>query len=110
MAKNKLATPEWVLKGYDSEADYNKSKGISKEKKSSKIFKLRRCPKCDSDDVEVVIGEIGMWKCKKCGYKGKEIKEEELSEEDFMKYLDKIAPNGVHSIEGDINIEGKEVN
>ena len=60
---------------------------MSKPKKQ-KTFKLRRCPKCDTDDVVVIIGEIRMWKCKKCGYKGKEIKEKELSEEEFMKYLD----------------------
>ena len=76
--KSKLATPDWILKGEKE----------SSKKKTEKIFKLRRCPKCDSDDVEVVIGEIGMWECKKCGYKGEEIKEEELSEEEFMKYLD----------------------
>ncbi len=56
--------------------------------KKQKTFKLRRCPKCDSDNVGVVIGENGMWECKKCGYKGKEIKEEELGEEEFMKHLD----------------------
>jgi len=55
--------------------------------KKQKTFKLRRCPKCDSDDVGVVIGEIGIWECRKCGYKGKEIEEEELSENEFMKYL-----------------------
>lgn len=57
--------------------------------KKQKTFKIRRCPKCDSDDVEVVIGEKGIWECKKCGYKGKEIKQEELSEDEFMKHLDK---------------------
>ena len=56
--------------------------------KKQKTFKLKRCPKCDSDDVGIVIGEIGMWECKKCGHKGTEFKQEELNEEEFMKYLD----------------------
>lgn len=76
--KSKLRTPDWILKGEKE----------SSKKKSEKTFKLRRCPKCDSDDVGVVIGEVGMWECKKCEYKGKEIKEEELSEGEFMKHLD----------------------
>ena len=99
--KNKLKTPDWIIEGYDSEANYNKVKGLDKKKKSDhcsvspkalnsggKTFKIRRCAKCNSDDVGVVLGEIGMWECKKCGYKGRDIKEEELSESEFMKYLD----------------------
>ncbi len=58
------------------------------KKQKTKIFKIRKCPKCDSDDVGVVIGKIGIWECKKCAHKGKEFKEEELSEGEFMKYLD----------------------
>jgi ribosomal protein L37AE/L43A len=85
--KSKLSTPDWILKGYDGEADYNKAKGIS-EKKTGKTFKIRECLKCGSDDVSVVIGEIGMWECKKCGWKGVDVKEKELGEEEFMKYLD----------------------
>ncbi len=87
MAKGKLSTPDWIREGFDSEADYNKKKGIKKEKKG-KTFKLRKCPKCNSDDVKIVIGEIGVWECKKCGYKGEEINVEELGEDEFMKYLD----------------------
>ena len=100
MAKNKLSTPTWIIEGYDSEADYNKAKGMSKEHRSvypqtlndgakkAKTFKIRECPECGSDDMSVVIGEIGVWKCNKCDYKGKDIQERELSEEEFMKYLD----------------------
>ena len=87
MPKGKLSTPDWIREGYDSEADYNKAKGIEKEKKG-KTFKIRECPKCGSDDVAVVIGEIGMWECKKCGWKGIDIVQKELTEEEFMKYLD----------------------
>ena len=53
----KLATPDWVKEGYDSKADWEKAHGKSKEKKSGKTFKLRRCPKCKSDQVSVVLGE-----------------------------------------------------
>lgn len=53
-----------------------------------KTFKLKKCPKCNSDDVKVVVGETGVWECKKCGWKGRDIKEKELNEEEFMKHLD----------------------
>ena len=84
----KLQTPDWILKGKEK----------PKEKKSKeKTFKLRKCPKCGSDEVNVVLtGEEGKgareWECKKCKWKGKNVEEEELSEEQFMKYLDE---NGV---------------
>jgi len=78
MAKNKLSTPDWVLKG---------EKPL-KKKKVSKTFKIRECPKCGSNDVGVVIGEVGKWKCNKCKWIGKDIEEKELTEDEFMKYLD----------------------
>ena len=87
MVTGKLSTPDWIKEGFDSEADYNKKKGLKTEKKG-KRFKIRKCPKCDSDDVNVAIGEIGVWKCNKCGYKGREVEEKELTEDEFMKYLD----------------------
>jgi len=112
MARNKkpkLATPDWILEGYDSEEDYNKAKGIkmakpekiiSKKdsgkvnktgKKSDKTFSVRVCPKCESDEVNVVVGEDakGEWKCKKCKWQGREVKKQELNEEEFMEYLDR---------------------
>jgi len=95
MPKNKLKTPDWVLEGYDSEADYNKAKGISDEKKKGKTFKIRKCPKCGGDDVGIVLinsdseeGGGKEWECRKCRWKGKDIQEKELSEDEFMKYLD----------------------
>jgi ribosomal protein L37AE/L43A len=88
MAKGKLSTPDWIKEGFDSEADYNKAKGIDKQKKSGKTFKIRECPKCGSDGVAVVIGEVGMWECKKCRWKGVGVVEKELTENEFMKYLD----------------------
>ena len=93
MAKEKMKTSDWILEGYDSEEEYNKAKGIKNKKISGKTFKLKRCPKCKSDEVGVVVGgEEGKgskgWECKKCKWKGNDIKEDELSEEEFMKYLD----------------------
>jgi len=88
MAKKKLSTPAWILEGYDSPAEYNKAKGIVKEKKSEKTFNIRECPKCKSDDVGVVIGENGIWQCHKCKWKGMDVIEKELTEDELMKHLD----------------------
>jgi hypothetical protein len=111
MTKSKLATPDWIKEGYDSPAEYAKAHGkkvekpkkaeTSKKTKSSpskkqgeeKTFKIRRCPKCNSDNVNVVLtGEEGKgtreWECKKCKWHGKDVEEEELTEDEFMKYLD----------------------
>ncbi len=106
--KEKLKTPDWVLEGFNSEEEYDKSKGKTKPhhgrtpkdfrkkslqgvKKTGKIFKLKRCPKCNSDNVGVIVEREtkGMWECHKCKWKGTNIKEEELNENEFMKYLDK---------------------
>jgi len=83
--KSKLSTPEWILKGKKSPA----------KKKVVNGFKIRECPKCGSDDVGVVLSnsdkETGggkEWECKKCKWKGTGIVKKELSEEEFMKYLD----------------------
>ncbi len=91
MPKEKLKTPAWILES--KEKPKTKKSGhcsVSPKALNSegKTFRLRKCVKCDSDGVVVVIGKIGMWECKKCGWKGNEIKEEELSEDEFMKYLD----------------------
>ena len=95
--KSKLSTPTWILEGYDSEADYNKAKGIDNKKKSGKTFRIRVCPKCKSDEVGIVLsnsdseeaGNTGKdWECRKCGWRGSGIEQKELSEDEFMKYLD----------------------
>jgi len=96
MAKSKLKTPDWVLEGYDSPEEYTKTKGKpSKEKKDNKTFKLRECPKCGSDNVGVVLsgndseeGGGKEWECKKCEWTGGNIKDKELTEDEFMVYLD----------------------
>jgi hypothetical protein len=77
--KSKIQTPDWILKGGDSP---------STKKKKGKTFSIRRCPKCNSDDLKVVIGEVGVWECAKCKWKGKNVKLEDLDEDEFMKYLD----------------------
>lgn len=100
--KNKLSTPAWILEGYDSPAEYNKAKGIKEEKKpakktkkkSGKGFKIKICPKCKSENVGVVIGgEEGKgskgWECQKCKWKGMEVGEKEVSEDEFLKSLEK---------------------
>jgi len=93
----KLATPDWVKEGFDSKADWEKKHGLNKKNKKTeggKVFKLRICPKCGSDNVNVVLtGEEGKgakeWECKKCKWSGKNIEEKEVTEDEFMEYLDK---------------------
>ena len=89
----KLTTPDWIKEGYDSKEAYEKVKGISKKSKTGKIFRIKECPKCKSNDLGVVLGgEEGKgsrgWECKKCKWKGKDVIEKELNEDEFMKYLD----------------------
>ena len=86
--KSKLSTPAWILEGYDSLEDYEKAQNKKGTKKEGKVFNLRVCPKCESDEVKVVEGEIGLWECKKCKWRGEDVKKKELTEEEFMKYLD----------------------
>jgi hypothetical protein len=91
--KGKLSTPNWIKEGYDSPEEYNKAKGVDKKKKEGKTFKIRRCLKCNSDEVRIVLGgEEGRgskgWDCLKCKWTGKNVKEEELNEDEFMEYLD----------------------
>ncbi len=89
----KLSTPDWIKEGFDSPEAYAKAKGIKKKKEKGKTFKIRKCPKCGSNKVNVVLtGEEGKgareWECKKCKWHGRNVEEEELNEEEFMKYLD----------------------
>ena len=96
MAKSKLSTPDWIKEGFDSPAEYAKSKGIKTKKKTNeKTFKIRKCPKCSSNDVGLVLSNSDSeegggreWQCHKCKWKGKDVEEEELIEDEFMKYLD----------------------
>lgn len=56
-----------------------------------RTFKVRYCPKCSSDQVGILLGKEGRtkdWECKKCSWKGKDVVEKELNEDEFMQYLD----------------------
>jgi len=96
--KGKLSTPDWILEGYDSPAEYAKAKGKTVEKKEKgKSFKIKICPKCGSYEVGIKLSNMDFeeesntgrqWECKKCKWTGTEIKEKALSEDDFMVYLD----------------------
>ena len=90
-----MKTPDWIFEGHDSKEAYEKTKGIKGKKKSKKekTFQIKKCPKCKSNDVSVILtGKEGEgsngWECRKCSWKGEDIIEEELNEDEFMKYLD----------------------
>ncbi len=90
-----MKTPDWINEGYDSKADYEKAKGIHKEKKKGKTFRVKKCPECGSTEVEVILsGEEGKgskgWGCKSCKWKGENSEEKEMSEDEFMEHLDKM--------------------
>ncbi len=94
MAESKLKTPDWIIEGYKSKEEYEKVKGIKSEKKK-KLYKLKKCPKCESTEVSVVLGgEEGNgsrgWQCKSCSWKGKDVDEKEMSEDEFIEHLDKV--------------------
>ena len=105
--KEKMKTPDWIIEGYDSPAEYNKAKGIKSEKKGrssaypkaqnsgAKTFKIRECPKCHSDDVGLILSNSDAeqgggkeWECRKCKWKGRDINEKELTEDELMAYMD----------------------
>ncbi len=97
--KSKLATPAWILEGYDSPEEYAKAKGKSTpDKKQGKTFKIKICPKCNSDEVKITLSNMDFeeesntgkqWECGNCGWRGTQIKEKILTEEELMKHLDK---------------------
>ncbi len=95
--KSKLATPEWITGGFDSKADWEKATGAKQEKKKGKTFKIRECPECSSDEVGIVLsgsdsesssGTGKEWECRKCKWKGSNVSEKELNEDELMKYMD----------------------
>jgi DNA-directed RNA polymerase subunit M/transcription elongation factor TFIIS len=99
MAKSKLKTPDWIIEGYDSPADYAKAKGGKVEKKEKvKKFKIRVCPKCGDDNVGVALSNLDseeesntgkQWECRKCKWKGENVKEKDLTEDELMEHLDR---------------------
>jgi len=92
--KSKIQTPEWVLKGYSSEKEYLAKTG-KKKQVSGKSFKIKKCPKCKSGNISVFLGieegkGKGEWECKKCKWRGKDVLEEEVSEDEFLEHLEGI--------------------
>ncbi len=82
MPKSKLKTPDWILKGKEKPA----------KEKAEKVFKIRKCPECGSNKVNVVLTDEegkgkGEWECRKCKWVGRNINNQEVSEDEFMKYL-----------------------
>ena len=104
--KEKMKTPDWIIEGYDSKADYERQKNkFSTSSKQSddpstkvkgKTFKIRACPKCHSDDIGLVLSNSDAeegggkeWECRKCKWKGADVSEKELTEKELMEYMDK---------------------
>ena len=82
----KLTTPDWILKG---------KKKPEEKKKQGKSYKVKKCPKCGSTEVSLVlVGEEGKkpenWECRACKWRGKGIEEKELTEDEFLKHLEKM--------------------
>jgi transcription elongation factor Elf1 len=82
----KLTTPDWILKG---------KKKPTEKKKEGKKYKVKKCPKCGSTEVSIVlVGEEGKkadsWVCRACMWKGSDIKEGEMSEDEFLEHLAKM--------------------
>ena len=94
MAKeSKLKTPDWILKG--GKKPDKKKEGPAGVSFGVKTFKIKECPKCKSDDVGIILsgsdseeGGGKEWECHKCKWAGAKIIEKELTEDEFMKYLD----------------------
>ncbi len=93
----KLETPAWIREGFDSKADWEKKQGkkspqtpAGTKKGTGKTYKVKKCPKCGSGNVAVVLtGEEGRgsqeWECKKCKWVGKNVDVAEVSEDEFLK-------------------------
>tara|TARA_Y100000034_G_scaffold46620_1_gene57315 strand:+ start:293 stop:454 length:162 start_codon:yes stop_codon:yes gene_type:complete len=51
-------------------------------------MKVKFCPKCkDNDLIMVAGGQMGMWECKKCGYRSSIFPEKEVKQN--IKWLKK---------------------
>lgn len=92
----KLETPEWIREGYDSKADWEKAKGIKGKKTGSgKKYKVKACPKCGGTEVKIILGQEegrgkSEWECKSCKWKGKNIEEKEMSDQEFLEHMGKM--------------------
>ncbi|HKZ33908.1 MAG TPA: hypothetical protein VJ142_01565 [Candidatus Nanoarchaeia archaeon] len=81
----KLKTPDWILKGEKA----------PKKKKQGKTYRVKKCPKCGSTEVSIVlVGEEGKkpdsWECRACRWKGRNVEEKELTEDEFLEHLEKM--------------------
>ena len=87
----KLTTPDWILKGKKSRPSVaSLKKKPTEKKKEGKKYKVKKCPKCGSTEVHIVlVGEEGKkpenWECRACKWKGRNIEEKEMSEDEFLK-------------------------
>jgi len=84
MKKPKIQTPDWILKGKDKP---------SEKKPKEKTFKIKKCQKCKSNDISVLLGieegkGKGEWQCKKCNWQGRNPLEEEIGGDEFLEYLE----------------------
>lgn len=96
----KTEVKKTVKKVDDSKKVTKKSNGhrsVSPKLRSDegKTFKIKKCPDCGSENVGVVlVGQEGRavkdWECRKCKWKGEDVDEIELSEEEFLAHLDKM--------------------
>lgn len=60
------------------------------KKKKEKKYMVRSCPKCKSDEVGVTIGgQMGIWECHACGFRGPSFLEQEMTEDEFLDYEEK---------------------
>ena len=51
-------------------------------------MKVKFCPKCKNTDLAMVAGgEIGMWECKNCGFRGAIFPEKEIKLKERMKKI-----------------------
>jgi len=94
--KSKLQTPDWILKGKKSSPSVaSLKKKPTEKKKQGKTFRVKKCPKCGSTSVSVVLtGEEGKgareWECKACKWRGRGIEEKELTEQEFLEHMEKM--------------------
>jgi hypothetical protein len=94
---SKIQTPDWIKEGYDSPEEYEKSKGGKSviKKPTGKVYKIKKCPKCGSNNVGVVLSNSDSeegggkeWECRKCKWEGKNVKDEVVSEDEFIELIE----------------------